>query len=90
MSVVVGGTVQIRHARIRATQSVNKEAIPLYWWLGVVLIGENEVLYNPSDVADRIHANSTSTKVDIIPGAKHMISMDKADLFSERLIQFSG
>lgn len=56
----------------------------------LVLIGDDEVLYNPLDVAERIHAISSSIEVDIIPGAKHTISVDRPDLFSERLIQFIG
>lgn len=33
-SFLAQATAQIRHARTRAAQSVNKEAISLYWWLG--------------------------------------------------------
>ena len=54
----------------------------------LILIGKDEVLYNPEDVAKRIHAISPSIKMSIIPGAKHMLPIDRPDLVNEQLIQF--
>ncbi len=56
----------------------------------LVMLGENEVIYNPIAVASRICSVTPSVAIDIIPGAKHTISVDQADLVNQKILQFLG
>ncbi|MCX7121752.1 MAG: alpha/beta hydrolase [Gammaproteobacteria bacterium] len=54
----------------------------------LVIFGQDEVLYNPKIVASRIHNIAPFITVAMIPGAKHMTSIDQPDLVNEKIIQF--
>ncbi len=54
----------------------------------LILIGQDEVLFDPLAVVSRINSMAPSIIVDIIPGAKHTISTDQPDLVNERLLKF--
>ncbi len=54
----------------------------------LVLMGKDEVLYDPISVVSRIHSVAPSIIVEILPGAKHTISTDQPDLVNEKLLNF--
>ncbi|MBV8803056.1 MAG: alpha/beta hydrolase, partial [Gammaproteobacteria bacterium] len=54
----------------------------------LVLLGQDEVLYNPETVVSRIRSVAPFITIAIIPGAKHMISLDQPDLVNDTIIQF--
>lgn len=54
----------------------------------LIMFGSDEVIYNPAKVTLRINSVAPLITVNIIPGAKHTVSVDQPDIFNERLIQF--
>ena len=54
----------------------------------LILMGQDETLYDTTDVFSRIHKVAPSITVEIIPRAKHTIAIDQQDLVNERLLQF--
>lgn len=54
----------------------------------LVLLGQDEVLYDPKMVASRILAVAPFITIAMIPGAKHMIFLDQPDLVNNKIIQF--
>jgi len=54
----------------------------------LILMGQDEVLCNPTTVASRIHSVAPSITVDIIPRAKHTISSDQPEFVNEKLLKF--
>ena len=54
----------------------------------LVLLGQDEVLYDLEAVVSRIHSTAPFITISIIPGAKHMISVDQPDLVNDKIIQF--
>ena len=55
----------------------------------LLLLGEDEVLYDAKKVASRIRSVAPFITVAIITQAKHMVSIDQPDLVNEKIIQFS-
>lgn len=56
----------------------------------LLLLGEDEVIYDLEKVASRIRAVAPFITITIISGAKHMVSVDQPDLVNEKIIQFSS
>jgi pimeloyl-ACP methyl ester carboxylesterase len=54
----------------------------------LILIGQDEILYDPIAVKSRINSVASSITIDLIPGAKHTISTDQSALVNERLLAF--
>jgi len=54
----------------------------------LVLLGQDEVLYEPKTVVSRVSSIAPFITVAMIPGAKHMTSVDQPDLVNEKIIQF--
>lgn len=54
----------------------------------LIILGQDEVLYNSKKVASRIYEIAPFFTVAMIPGAKHMTSVDQPDLVNEKIIQF--
>jgi pimeloyl-ACP methyl ester carboxylesterase len=54
----------------------------------LVLLGQDEVLYDPETVVSRIRSAAPFITIAMIPGAKHMISVDQPDLVNDKIIQF--
>lgn len=54
----------------------------------LLLLGEDEVLYDSEEVASRIRSVAPFITIAIISGAKHLISVDQPDLVNEKIIQF--
>lgn len=54
----------------------------------LILLGENEVIYNANALVRRVHAVAPSVTVKMIPDAKHTVSIDKPNLFNEIVINF--
>jgi pimeloyl-ACP methyl ester carboxylesterase len=54
----------------------------------LVLIGQNEVLYDSNKVISKIRSAAPFITIAMIPGAKHTISADQPDLVNEKIIQF--
>lgn len=54
----------------------------------LILMGQDETLYDATDVASRIHKVAPSITVEILSGAKHTIATDQPDLVNERLLKF--
>lgn len=63
-SFLIQATVQIRQARIRATQSVNKEAISLYWWLGEHIVQHQHQYGWGKSIVERLSNDLKSTFPD--------------------------
>ena len=56
----------------------------------LLLLGEDEVLYDAEKVASRIRSVAPFVTIAIIAKAKHMVSIDQSDLVNEKIIQFSS
>lgn len=56
----------------------------------LLLLGENEVIYDLKKVASRIRSLAPFITIAIISGAKHMVSVDQPDLVNEKIIRFSS
>jgi len=56
----------------------------------LLLLGEDEVLYDAKKVASRISEVASFITVKIIREAKHMTSVDQPDLVNEKIIEFSS
>ena len=56
----------------------------------LLLIGEDEVLYDVEKVVSRVHSVAPFVTIAIIAEAKHMVSVDQPDLVNEKIIQFSS
>lgn len=56
--------LQVRQARTRAAQSVNKEAIALYWWLGQHIVSHQEKYGWGKSVVERLSKDLTSAFPD--------------------------
>ena len=56
----------------------------------LLLLGEDEVLYDVKKVASRIRSVAPFVTVAIITEAKHMVSIDQPDLVTDKIIQFSS
>lgn len=56
----------------------------------LLIIGENEVLYDAKKVVSRVRSIVPFVTIDIIAKAKHMVSVDQPDLINEKIIQFSS
>ena len=54
----------------------------------LVVIGQDEVLYDPEAVVSRIRLAAPFITIAMIPGAKHTISADQPDLVNDKIIQF--
>lgn len=54
----------------------------------LVLLGQDEVLYDPDAVVSRIRSVAPFITITSIPGAKHMTSVDQPDLVNDKIIQF--
>ena len=54
----------------------------------LLLLGEEEVLYDSEKVAARIRFVAPFITIAIISGAKHLIPVDQPDLVNEKIIQF--
>ena len=56
----------------------------------LLLLGENEVMYNAKKVATRVRSVAPFVTIATIANAKHMVSIDQPDLVNEKIIQFSN
>lgn len=56
----------------------------------LLLLGEDEVLYDAEQVASRVHSVAPFVTIAIIAEAKHMASVDQPDLVNEKIIHFSS
>lgn len=56
----------------------------------LLLLGEDEVLYDAEKVASRVRSIAPFVTIAIIAEAKHMVSVDQPDLVNEKIIQFSS
>jgi len=56
----------------------------------LLLLGEDEVLYDAEKVSSRVRSAAPFVTIDIIAKAKHMVSVDQPDLVNEKIIQFSS
>ncbi|MBA3536067.1 MAG: alpha/beta hydrolase [Tatlockia sp.] len=56
----------------------------------LLLLGEDEVLYDAEKVASRVRSIAPFVTIAIIAKAKHMVSVDQPDLVNERIIQFAS
>lgn len=54
----------------------------------LIILGQDEVLYNSKEVASRIHKVAPFITVVMIVGAKHMTSVDQPDIVNEKIVQF--
>lgn len=54
----------------------------------LLLLGEDEVLYNSEEVASRVRSVAPFITIAIISGAKHLIAADQPELVNEKIIQF--
>ena len=54
----------------------------------LILLGQDEVIYDPEAVISRIHSVAPFITIGMIPGAKHMTSLDQPDLVNNKIIQF--
>lgn len=56
----------------------------------LLLLGEDEVLYNTEKVASRVRLVAPFVIIAILAEAKHMVSVDQPELVNEKIIQFSS
>lgn len=56
----------------------------------LLILGEDEVLYDIDKVASRVSSIAPFITIAIIPQAKHMVFLDQPDLVNEKIIQFSS
>lgn len=55
----------------------------------LILLGQDEIIYNSNDVALHIHAAAPFITINMIPDAKHTVSADQPDLINDKIIQFA-
>jgi pimeloyl-ACP methyl ester carboxylesterase len=55
----------------------------------IVVLGAKEVLYDPVAAAERIRDIAPFIRVDVIPAAKHVSSMDRPELINKILIELA-
>lgn len=54
----------------------------------LILLGDEEVLYDPKEAIKRINNIAPEISIKTIPGAKHTISIDQPELFNRLLVEF--
>jgi pimeloyl-ACP methyl ester carboxylesterase len=56
----------------------------------LVLLGEREMIYDPSAAAERARALIRACSVEVIPGVGHLLGMQRPDLVNASLASFLG
>lgn len=54
----------------------------------LLLLGENEVMYNPIEAMERAKSFIPNIDVEIVEGAGHLLSMEKPDSINERVLNY--
>lgn len=56
----------------------------------LILLGENEVVYDTQKAAERVRSVAPFITVNILPNAKHILHFDQPDLFHEKILEFTA
>ncbi len=54
----------------------------------LILLGKDEVIYNPERVASHLRSVAPHISISMIPDARHMVSADQPALVNEKIIHF--
>jgi pimeloyl-ACP methyl ester carboxylesterase len=54
----------------------------------LLLLGEHEVIHNPTAAQKRALKLISDIKAEIIPGAGHALNLDRPDLVNRRILEF--
>lgn len=85
----LGVGMKCLNARLRVYPRVFSDAelrgipAPLY-----LLLGEKEVCYNPQSAAARARRVMPQARVDVIPGAGHLLAMECPEVVNPRILEF--
>lgn len=81
---------ETRHARPRLStptvyspEELRRLAVPT-----LLLVGARDIIYSPRKVLDRAKRQIADFEGELIPGAGHLLTLDRPDLVSQRLLRF--
>lgn len=56
----------------------------------LLLVGDQEVIYDPRRVVDRARRLLPGIQAEIVPGASHVLNMEQAEAVNRRILEFLG
>ncbi len=56
----------------------------------LVMLGDKELIYNPSKALDRARRTMPTVETELIPGAGHLLNIERADHIDRQLLAFVG